>query len=132
MNELSQVENFNARIYGTAEEPLFLARDIAEMLEKQHDQLMRSIRTYEDYLDSAKLQTHDFFIQSTYLNSQNKTLPCYLITKKGCDMVANKMTGEKGILFTARYIEKFYEMEEQLHKPMSQLEIIAANATALV
>ena len=47
-------------------------------------------------------------------------------------MVANKMTGEKGILFTARYIEKFYEMEEQLHKPMSQLEIIAANATALV
>ena len=108
------------------------SRDIAEMLEKQHDQLMRSIRTYEDYLDSAKLQTHDFFIQSTYLNSQNKTLPCYLITKKGCDMVANKMTGEKGILFTARYIEKFYEMEEQLHKPMSQLEIIAANATALV
>ena len=32
MNELSQVENFNAKIYGTAEEPLFLARDIADML----------------------------------------------------------------------------------------------------
>ena len=37
MNELSQVENFNAKIYGTAEEPLFLARDIAEILDT-HEQ----------------------------------------------------------------------------------------------
>lgn len=29
-------------------------------------------------------------------------------------MVANKMTGEKGILFTATYVDKFYEMEHQL------------------
>lgn len=29
-------------------------------------------------------------------------------------MVANKMTGEKGVLFTATYIDKFYEMEHRL------------------
>lgn len=40
MNELSQVENFNAKIYGTAEEPLFLARDIAEMLEIKNNRDM--------------------------------------------------------------------------------------------
>lgn len=27
------------------------------------------------------------------------------------------MTGEKGILFTATYIDKFYEMEQKLKKP---------------
>ena len=40
MNDLSQVENFNAKIYGTAEEPLFLARDIAEMLEIKNNRDM--------------------------------------------------------------------------------------------
>lgn len=47
----------------------------------------------------------DFFIENTYTTNQNKVLPCYLLTKKGCDMVANKLTGEKGIyriyLFTS-------------------------------
>ena len=109
------------------------SRDVAEMLEKRHADLMRDIENYNQILENAKLRSQDFFILSSYkTEGNNKTYPCYLITKKGCDMVANKMTGEKGILFTARYIEKFYEMEEQLHKPMSQLEIIAANATALV
>ena len=109
------------------------SRQIAEMVEKRHADLMRDIENYNQILENAKLRSQDFFILSSYkTEGNNKTYPCYLITKKGCDMVANKMTGEKGILFTARYIEKFYEMEEQLHKPMSQLEIIAANATALV
>jgi len=45
-------------------------------------------------------------------------LPCYLITKKGCDMVANKMTGEKGVLFTATYVTKFDEMEKQIKGAM--------------
>ena len=109
------------------------SRDVAEMVEKRHADLMRDIENYNQILENAKLRSQDFFILSSYkTEGNNKTYPCYLITKKGCDMVANKMTGEKGILFTARYIEKFYEMEEQLHKPMSQLEIIAANATALV
>jgi phage regulator Rha-like protein len=31
-------------------------------------------------------------------------------------MVANKMTGTKGVLFTATYVTKFDEMEKQLKK----------------
>ena len=107
------------------------SREVAVMVGKQHDQLMRSIRTYVDYLDSAKLQTRNFFTESSYLDNQNKNQPCYLITKKGCDMVANKMTGEKGVLFTARYIERFYEMEKQSQRPMSQLEVMAQSIQIL-
>ena len=46
MNELSQVENFNAKIYGTAEEPLFLARDIAEILE--HSRASEMLKSVDD------------------------------------------------------------------------------------
>ena len=93
------------------------SREVAEMVDKPHDQLMRSIRTYIEYMESAKMQTADFFVPSTYLDAQNQERPCYLITKKGCDMVANKMTGEKGVLFTAAYVTKFEEMEKQLTQP---------------
>lgn len=41
-------------------------------------------------------------------------MPCYEVTKLGCDFLANKFTGEKGILFTARYVKRFDEMEKQI------------------
>ena len=41
-------------------------------------------------------------------NSGNKFLML------SCDMVANKMTGEKGVLFTAAYVTKFEEMEKEI------------------
>lgn len=93
------------------------SRLVAKMVEKQHDQLLRTIRGYIEILDgadSAKLQSQDFFIKHTYLNSQNKEQPCFLCTKKGCEMIANKMTGEKGVLFTAAYVTEFEKMKEQL------------------
>jgi Rha family phage regulatory protein len=105
------------------------SREVAEMVGKDHDQLLRSIRTYEDYLDSAKLQTQEYFIKNTYLSSQNKELPCYLITKIGCDMIANKLTGKKGVIFTAKYVKRFNEMEEvlksnQLPLPANYIEAL--------
>lgn len=41
-------------------------------------------------------------------------MPNYLITKKGCDMIANKMTGRKGVLFTAVYVSAFEERWQAL------------------
>jgi Rha family phage regulatory protein len=90
------------------------SRDVAVMVDKPHNDLMKSIRTYIEYLGQGTLSHSNFFIESTYLNSQNKEQPCYLLTKKGCDMVANKMTGEKGVLFTATYVSKFEEMESKI------------------
>ncbi len=62
------------------------------------DNYMDVLEMHPD-LDSSK-----FFVKSTYQDNINRTKPCYLLTRKGCDMVANKMTGEKGILFTATYV----------------------------
>ena len=93
------------------------SREVAEMVGKEHSNLMRDIRGYEKIVsENSNLNSQDFFIKSNYkVLSNNKVYVCYLLTKKGCDMVANKMTGEKGILFTAEYVTKFEEMEKQIN-----------------
>lgn len=98
------------------------SREVSRMIDKRHDHLIRDIKGYKEVLDiNPNLGASNFFIESTYKDNYNREQPCYLLTRKGCDMVANKMTGEKGILFTAIYVTKFEEMEKELQAPMSNL-----------
>ena len=89
------------------------SRDVAEMIGKRHSDLLESINGYNNHLTNGNFRSLDFFIPSAYEDSKGETRPCYLLTKKGCDMVANKMTGEKGVLFTAAYVTRFEELEKQ-------------------
>lgn len=90
------------------------SRDVAQMVEKDHPKLLRDIRTYCNYLNESNFGLVDFFIESTYTDNKGEQRPCYLLTRKGCDMVANKMTGQKGVLFTAAYVNAFHQMEEHI------------------
>ena len=93
------------------------SRDVAKMIDKRHDHLIRDIDGYVDIIGhSPKMGIDDFFIKSSYKAGTGKTYPCYLITKKGCEFVANKLTGEKGIIFTAAYVNAFHAMEDELNK----------------
>lgn len=91
--------------------------EIAEMMEMEHSKLLRKLEGDDTrkgiipILGEAQMGVTDYFIKSTYITSQNKEMPCYLVTKMGCDFLANKFTGEKGILFTAKYVKRFHEME---------------------
>lgn len=106
------------------------SREVAEMIGKDHRHLIRDIRGYAEILGKTiepNFGLNDFFIESSYKDSIGRTLPCYLLTQKGCDMVANKMTGEKGVLFTAAYVTAFEEMREKLSAPkaMSTAQLFA-------
>lgn len=91
------------------------SREVAKMVGKGHKNLLRDIKGYMGILESSTLSPQNFFIPSNYkTKGNNKTYDCYLLTKNGCDMVANKMTGKKGVLFTATYVTKFDEMEKQI------------------
>lgn len=90
------------------------SRDVALMVERNHNELMKSIRLYAKYLNEGEIAQVDFFIESTYIAGNGQEQPNYLITKKGCDMIANKMTGKKGVLFTAAYVNAFEEMRQAL------------------
>lgn len=122
------------------------SRQVAEMIGRRHDHLIRDIKSYCDILSKTtapkiggsaerNFAPSDFFIESTYKDSTGRTLPCYLLTKKGCDMVANKMTGEKGVLFTAAYVTAFEAMRKhiegesktgKLPKPMTSYQQMMA------
>lgn len=111
------------------------SRQVAEAVGKEHKHLLRDIAKYCDYLTESKIGLSDFFIESTYTDSTGRTLPCYLCTRKGCEMIANKLTGQKGVAFTALYINAFHAMENHIkeNKPLTvdkskTLEIKEMNA----
>jgi Rha family phage regulatory protein len=93
------------------------SREVAKITGKEHKELLRAIRQYSGVLTGANLRPSEFFIPSYYQDAKKEQRPCFLLTKKGCDMVANKMTGQKGVLFTAAYVTKFEEMEKDLQQP---------------
>lgn len=93
------------------------SRQVAEAIGKKHKELLRDIRNYSVYLTESRIALSDFFIESTYTDSTGRTLPCYLCTRKGCEMIANKLTGQKGVVFTALYVNAFHAMEQELSNP---------------
>ena len=100
--------------------------EIAEMMEVEHKRLLRKLdgdkdrKGYVQILTEAQMGLSDFFIPSTYRDSSGKDNKSYEVTKLGCDFLANKFTGEKGVLFTARYVKRFHEMENQMKQiPMT-------------
>ena len=79
-----------------------------------------------------KFPTPTFFTGSEYTDKSNRQKPCYLVTKKGCEFIAHKLTGIKGTEFTAKYINRFHEMEDAIQKPRTALEQIALLAQGTV
>lgn len=98
--------------------------EVAEMMGRAHKEVLKMLegqkrpdRTYKHVgiiptLTGGQFHLSDYFIESTYIDKKGETRKCYECTKLGCDMLANKMTGEKGIIFTAKYVKKFNEMEQ--------------------
>lgn len=105
--------------------------DVAEMLEIKHIEILKKLEgtTKPDgkvkqvgiipTLTKGNFPLSDYFIKSTYKDASGRENKCYLVTKLGCDFLANKFTGEKGILFTAKYVKKFDEMEQMVKNPYS-------------
>jgi hypothetical protein len=91
--------------------------EVAEMMEVPHSDLLKKLegrkdrKGYIQILGEGQMSVSNYFTKITYRTEQNKEMPCYEVTRLGCDFLANKSTGEKGVLFTARYVKKFYDME---------------------
>lgn len=145
--------------------------EVAEMVEKRHDNLVRDIQKYSKYIEESNeslgavkndatseddlgelnfqpsseksnalkieeiksnklkierisdgfINLDEFWKESTYIDQRNREKTCYNITKKGCEFIAHKCTGKKGVVFTARYINKFHELEEKANNGTTAL-----------
>lgn len=97
--------------------PTIPSYEVAKMMEKDHSKLLRDIEGDKTHvgiiptLIEAQLGLVDYFIESEYKDIKGEMRKCYECTKMGCELLANKMNGKKGILFTAKYVKKFNEME---------------------
>lgn len=70
--------------------------EVAEIVGRSHDNVLKDIRTILKHLGLVKndessnwgdrRSVETYFIESTYINTQNKELPCYDLTKKGCEL----------------------------------------------
>ena len=97
------------------------SREVAEMLGKEHSYVLREIDGSKDgntvgiipTLEKANFALSNYFIPSTY-KAGTREYKCYLVTKMGCELLGNKQQGEKGILFTAKYVERFNLMERSI------------------
>lgn len=107
--------------------PVSDSREVALKTGKEHKQLLKDIRRYIEFLNEGNFSPVDFFIEDTYLDNKGEERPCYQLTKQGCEMVANKMTGKKGTLFTATYVQAFNKMEEKLNFGEQQKAIEGLN-----
>lgn len=108
------------------------SRDVAVMVERAHCELLKSIRIYVGHLNEGNFPSVNFFIESSYSDEKGERRPCYLITRKGCDMIANKMTGKKGVLFTAAYVTAFEKMSEALKTGNPKPEVSPGGLAKLI
>ena len=99
------------------------SREVAEMMGKTHGALLKDLQGSKDgksigiipTLEKSNFDLSNYFIESSY-KAGTKEYKRFLCTKLGCEMLGNKQQGEKGILFTAKYVERFNEYEKRLQE----------------
>ena len=95
------------------------SREVAVMMDYSHKDILRKIDNLNKELGVAQISSTQYWIESTYVHEQNKmTYREYQVTKKGCELIAHKTEGQKGVLFTVRYMDRFEEMEKKLQKQL--------------
>ena len=90
--------------------PVVSSRKVAEVFEKEHNIVMRSIRDLVCGDDFSRCN----FAQSTYMSDRGKEYPEYLMTRDGFTILAMGFTGSKAMQWKIKYIETFNRMEAEL------------------
>lgn len=109
---MNEIQNINGEITMTVS-----SREVAEMMGVRHADLMKKIEKHTEILGKVNERSFslvDLWQLSSYKDAKGETRKEYQVTKKGCEFLAHKTTGEKGDLFTIRYMNRFEEMEKAL------------------
>ena len=101
---------------------------VAENFDKEHRNVLRDV-------EALKKDVHNFeqmFFESSEPDSYGRDRKTYLMNRDGFTLLAMGFTGSKALQFKLKYIEAFNEMEKQINKPMSQLELMQMQISQLV
>lgn len=97
---------------------------IAEITGKPHNDVMKAIRKMEEAW--INLGQGNFSL-SSYINSQNRAMPMYELTKTECLYIATKFNDEA----RAKLVLRWQELEVEKQKPMSTLDMVQASIDAI-
>ena len=90
------------------------SRQVAEMFEKEHKNVIRDIEKLSREIGSNL--SLSYFILSDYKDSMNRNQTEYLLTRDGFSLLAMGFTGEKALKWKLEYIRAFNEMEAELRR----------------
>ncbi|MGL5766241.1 MAG: Rha family transcriptional regulator [Sarcina sp.] len=97
------------------------SREVAIMMETEHKLMLRKIDNFNNIFNENNIVPVDYWVESKYVDTKGESRREYQISKDGCEFIANKSIGEKGIIFTHKYMQKFKEMEQQLKSQVPQI-----------
>ncbi len=83
---------------------------VAEIFEKEHRDVMKSIRN----LTAQNFAVKKMFVEESYLNSRNQQQPMFYMNRDGFTLLAMGFTGSKAMEFKLKYIDAFNQMEKQI------------------
>lgn len=118
----------NYGLYEKKHVPFCSSLQVAEAFEKLHKNVLADIERIgqlkvqpsaetsdipqSDVIDTVSNFFKDNFRRTTYINSQNKKQPMYLLTKDGFTLLIMGYTGERAMRFKIEFIRRFNEMEQ--------------------
>ncbi|MDR2928286.1 MAG: Rha family transcriptional regulator [Cytophagaceae bacterium] len=80
---------------------------VAEKFEKEHRDVLKSIRN----LTAQNCAVLSMFVETTYLNEQNKQQPMFVMNRDGFSLLVMSFSGEKALQFKLDFIEAFNSMD---------------------
>lgn len=99
------------------------SREVADMMEIQHKDLLKKIDSINEDFGSEKVRHEKYWQESTFENRGRKYRN-FLITKRGCEFLAHKTTGTKGNLFTDKYMDRFEQMENVIRSEGTNQDLL--------
>lgn len=99
--------------------PMTSSNNVADKFDKAHRDLLVKIRKIIKM--SGDFGERNYSL-SSYISEQNKSLPCYQMTRDGFTMLAMELSGAKVFDWKIKYINAFNAMEFQLLKDNDKLE----------
>lgn len=118
MNEIVRLENFKGELL-----PITDSLKVSEVTEKRHSDVMKDIRELINKLssnDETRQIAQRNFTQCSYINSNNREMPMYVMTKEGFENLIFTYNGTKMVIVKAKFIRKFHEMEEKLKNNINE------------
>lgn len=86
---------------------------VAEKFGKEHRNVMQSIKQFISSAENPAVL--NMFVENSYIASNGKENPMYVMNRDGFTLLAMGFTGQKALQFKLDYISAFNKMEQTIN-----------------